>query len=238
MFSRMVTDYWIPCGATGHAGEAGSHQLIVDETLPKERSLMLLEPVGRGGILSATSATMERLGLTRQSKIDSQALARALAAAHMKLHGADHLFYLPVEEQVAVQSEQVASMARQLHDTDAEAFAVLSGEAPEEEFDDAFVELDHWLVFGSFAGGRLACVASMYPWRDTHLADIGVFTLPAYRGRGLAKAVVRAMSAAVLGRGYEPQYRCQLDNSPSIALARSAGFERFGTWDAVDGSVD
>jgi predicted GNAT family acetyltransferase len=234
----MVTDHWIPRSAASPAGEVGSYHIVVDDTLPAERSLMVVEPAGRSGILSATSAMMERLGLTPQTEIDGRALACRLAAAQLKLHGADHLFYLPVEEQSAVRSERVASATRQLHRADADAFAVFSAEASEEDLDAAFVELDHWLVFGTFVDDRLACVASMYPWRDTHLADLGVLTLPAYRGGGFAKATVRALSAAVLDRGYEPQYRCQLDNAPSIGLARSAGFERFGTWDVIDHGAD
>lgn len=238
MFSRMVTDYWFPTDATRFAGEVGSHVIVVDDTLPEDRSLMLLEPVGRSGILTATSATLERLGLTRQTKIEGQALACALAAAHMKLNGADHLFYLPVEEHSVVQAERAPSATRRLHEADADAFAVLCAEAPAEDLDESFVALDHWLVFGTFVDDRLAAAGSMYPWRGTHLADLGVLTLPAYRGRGLAKATVRALSAAALEQGYEAQYRCQLDNAPSVALARSAGFERFGTWDVIDHAAD
>jgi hypothetical protein len=53
-------------------------------------------------------------------------------------------------------------MTRRLHDTDAEAFAVFSAAVPEQELDEAFVQIDHWLVFGTFVQGRLACIASMY----------------------------------------------------------------------------
>jgi hypothetical protein len=49
---------------------------------------------------------------------------------------------------------------------------------------------------------------------------------------------VRALSAAALQRGYEPQYRCQMDNVASAALAGSAGFERFGRWDVIDQSAN
>jgi len=129
-------------------------------------------------------------------------------------------------------------MTRRLHDTDAEAFAVFSAAVPEQKLDEAFVQIDHWLVFGTFVQGRLACIASMYPWRDIHLADLGVVTLPAYRGRGVASATVRALSAAALQRGYERQYRCQMDNVASAALAGSAGFERFGRWDVIDQSAN
>src|SRR3954463_2315187 len=238
LFSRMVTDYWFSTDATCYAGEVGSHEIVIDDSLPEDRSLMLLEPVGKSGILSATSATIDRLGLTGQTRIENQALARALAAANMKLNGADYLFYLPVEEQAVARSHRSTSVTRRLDEADTDAFAGPSPGAPEEDLDQSFVELDHWLTFGTFVDDRLGCVASMYPWRDTHLADLGVLTLPAYRGRGFAKATVRALSATALELGYEPQYRCQVTNAPSVALARSAGFERFGTWDVIDHCAD
>ncbi|WP_138760496.1 GNAT family N-acetyltransferase [Modestobacter altitudinis] len=238
MFSRLVTDYWVPSHARSCADEVGWHQIVVDDALPTDRSLMLVEPVGGSGMLFATSATIERLGLNGKKKIKSQELPRALATAHIRLNGADHLFYLTVAEKSVVQSEPVTSGTRRLHEADADAFGVLAAKAPEEDLDEAFVDLGHWLAFGTFVDGRLASVASMYPWRDSHLADLGVLTLPQYRGRGCAKATVRALSGAALVQGYEPQYRCQLDNAPSIALARSAGFERFGTWDVIDDRAD
>jgi GNAT superfamily N-acetyltransferase len=238
LFSRTVTDYWLSGDANSNAGELGAHQIVVDDTLPTDRSLMLLEPVGRSGTLYATSATIQRLGLTGQTKIESQALAHAVASAQVKLNGADHLFYLPVEEQTATRSEPGTPVTRQLREADADVFGVLCAEAPKEDLDEAFIELDHWLVFGTFVDDRLAAVASAYPWRGTRFADLGVVTLPAYRGRGCAKATVQALSAAALEQGYEPQYRCQLDNAPSVALARSAGFQRFGTWDVIDDRAD
>ena len=238
MFSRTVTDYWFPGDANRNAGELGAHQIVVDDTLPADRSLMLLEPVGRSGMLYATSATIQRLGLTGQTEIESRALARAVASAHVTLNGADHLFYLPVEERTATRSQRVTPVTRQLGEADADVFGVLCTEAPKEDLDEAFVELGHWLVFGTFVGDRLAAVASAYPWRGTRFADLGVVTLPGFRGRGCARATVQALSAAALEQGYEPQYRCQLRNAPSVALARSAGFQRFGTWDVIDDPAD
>jgi RimJ/RimL family protein N-acetyltransferase len=234
MFSQAVTDYWLNYDATNESGSPGEHHIVVDDTLPKNRSLMLLEPVGGDGILSLTSALAERLGLSGQTAVSADALAHALDVTALKLNGPDHLFYLPTQEQASVRSERVSPETRQLTDTDADAFADLAAQAPANDLDEAFVELDHWLVFGTFVGEQLVSAASMYPWRRTQLADLGVITLPAYRGQGLAKATVRAISAQALRQGYEPQYRCQLDNAPSIALANSAGFVRFGTWDVID----
>nr|WP_246414180.1 GNAT family N-acetyltransferase [Microbacterium thalassium] len=125
------------------------------------------------------------------------------------------------------------SDTRPLSEADAAAFAAFCATAPEADLDAAFVELDHWLVYGAFESGDLAAVASMYPWRDTRLADVGVITLPSLRGRGIGRRIVRAIAADAVSRGYEPQYRCQLDNLASVALAESAGFRRFGFWDVV-----
>ena len=234
MFSQAVTDYWLENGATNGSATTGEHRVVVDDTLPENRSLMLFEPVGADGILCLTSALADRLGLTGQTAVRAEALARALDVAAVKLNGADHLFYLPTHEQALVRWGRVSPTPRRLTETDADAFTDFTAHAPVDDLDEAFVELDHWLVVGTFVNEQLVCAASMYPWRGTHLADLGVITLPACRGQGLAKATVRAISARALSQGYEPQYRCQLDNAPSIALAHSAGFVRFGSWDVID----
>ena len=105
--------------------------------------------------------------------------------------------------------------------------------APAQDLDDAYVELDHWAVFGAFRGEQLVCAASMYPWGDSDLGDLGVIALPAYRRQGLSRSVVRALCRHAYGHGLEPQYRCQLDNTASRALAASAGFTWFGNWETV-----
>jgi RimJ/RimL family protein N-acetyltransferase len=234
MFSRTVTDYWLPGVAAADDAVAGTYRVVVDDSLPANRSLMILEPIDRAGVVTMTSAHAASLVLTAGSAVTGSALRSALDVAGIGLNGADYLFYLPADEHAVVGAEAAAEGTRRLTGADAESFAQFTDAAPADELDEAYVELDHWLVFGTFADGRLVAVASMYPWTGTRLADLGVITLPEYRGRGLAKRTVRATSARALGEGYEPQYRCQLDNEPSVALARAAGFAQFGTWDVID----
>ncbi len=127
---------------------------------------------------------------------------------------------------------------RRLTDEDADAFAGFASAAPADDLDEAFVELDHWLAYGTFVDGELVAAASAYPWAGSLLADIGVITLPASRGRGLGRDTVRAISAAARALGYEPQYRCQLDNAASVALAETAGFVHFGQWRVILPAAD
>lgn len=234
MHSRTVTEHWlrqVPADAMPSA--SGALRVVVDDELSHERRLSLLEPVDGAGVVALTSAVAEALGLVGGGEVDRPSLEAALADAGMRLHGADHLFFLPAEAHGPLLQEPLPAHIRRLTEADAAAFAAFEAEASEGDLDDAYVELDHWLVFGAFVVDELACAASMYPWAGSTLADLGVLTLPRFRGKGIARQVVRAMSAGALSRGHEPQYRCQLDNLASVALARSAGLTRLGSWDVV-----
>ncbi|WP_435745071.1 GNAT family N-acetyltransferase [Microbacterium sp. PMB16] len=230
MFSPLVLAQWIPDGV---AGSDDGVVVSIDTTPRTNRSASLLR-VEKGPVVLSLSPTRAReLRLSDGERVDPGELSARVETAGLSFHGADHLFYLAVRAQAALRGEASRSETRQLSADDAALFEGFTAEAPEDDLDDAFVELDHWLVFGTFVGDRLVSAASMYPWDGTRLADLGVITLPAFRGRGWGRATVRAMSAEALRRGYEPQYRCQLDNAASVALARAAGFTVFGEWDVI-----
>lgn len=233
MYSRTVVDEWFDDVPVGGLPAPGVLRVVVDASLPHNRRLSLLEPVDSGGIVRLTPALAGVLGLTADSHIDAAEFTAAREAASIQLNGADHVFYFPLGEHAALTAMPASDEVRRLRPADADAFAAFEAAAPDDDLDEAFVELDHWLVYGRFVGDELVAAASMYPWSGTRLADLGVLTLPAYRGRGFGRETVRALSAEALRQGYEPQYRCQLDNHASVALAAAAGLQRFATWDVV-----
>jgi len=224
-------------------------EVVLDETLPAGQEIEILEPVGGRCRLTLTSAAARRLGLSTAAPAGEAAgsgigrgrLLELLETAGVPLNGADLVHCLPLTERERLLAARSAAIApaggadrvltRALGPQDAAAFAAFLAAAPEQDADEAFVELDHWLVHGTFAADRLVCAASMYPWRGSVLADLGVLTLPEHRGHGLARATVRSLCADALARGAEPQYRCQSDNTASVALALSAGFVVFARWD-------
>lgn len=232
MFSSLVSSQRIPAALTPLA----EREVLValDPALTDLRSVSLLRVEGEATVLSLSPARAEQLELSASDRIERGELSARLDRAGMVLADPDHLFYLPLAEQTALREEPWDSATRQLTEADAAVFAEFTAQAPEDDLDEAFVELDHWLVVGTFSGERLVSAASMYPWGETLLADLGVITLPEFRGRGLGRATVRAISAAALARGYEPQYRCQLENTASAALARAAGFALFGVWEGLE----
>lgn len=232
MFSPTVTQCWLPVDLV--PGAAGTVQVVIDPAMAADRSVAVLHLVDGPSLLTLTPGRAQHLGLSAGQRVRVEDLAPRLAAAGIRLNGPDCLFYLPATDHEAVRLEPSPGGTRRLTPEDHEAFALFTGQAPAADLDEAFVELDHWLAFGTFRGGQLVAAASMYPWRETRLADLGVITLPAERGHGYARRTVRAISSMALQLGYEPQYRCQQDNTASAALAESAGFVRFGEWDVVE----
>ncbi|MFE7638226.1 GNAT family N-acetyltransferase [Kitasatospora sp. NPDC057518] len=234
MFPTPITDFWLTPSATSRLlHDDGSFTITADAALEEDERLTVLTTTdGRTRVL-LTPAVAGVLGLDDAQPVDEAGFRQRLEKSGIALHGADHLFYFTDEAHEALLGEPDDPSIRPLTEADAPAFARFEEAASEQDLDDASVELDHWAVYGAFEDGQLVCVASMYPWDDAPLADLGVLTLPPYRGKGHARRLVRAISRHALAREHQPQYRCQLDNHASVAAAGSAGLTRFGTWDTV-----
>ena len=80
---------------------------------------------------------------------------------------------------------------RQLTPADAAAMALLHRACPPEDVDEGYVEVDHEIAAGCFAGDQLVAAASGYT--RAGFMDLGVLTHPAYRRLGLGKAAVGAL---------------------------------------------
>ncbi|WP_374020919.1 GNAT family N-acetyltransferase [Paenibacillus thiaminolyticus] len=176
---------------------------------------------------------MKSLGLYQRDELSEPIFRRKLNEAGVTLHGADYLFYFSEAEKKVLLQEHLGGELRRLTEQDDAVFSEFQSSASEQDLDDAYVELDHWAVFGSFEQNRLVSAASMYPWDNAQIADLGVLTLTPFRGKGHARRVVRSISKYACEQGYEPQYRCQLDNLASASLAKAAGLTLFGKWDLI-----
>lgn len=239
MFSPLVTDFWrTTFDGARVVSRSDSFTVAVDPGLREDRRIMMLTTEADGAVRAVlTPSVADALKLPESPDpprpLTESAFRQALTDAGLALHGADNVFYLRETDMQALLGENAHGDVRQLSQADAATFAEFESSASAQDLDDAFVELDHWAVFGALAQNRLVTAASAYPWGEARLADIGVLTLPEFRGHGHGRAVVRALARYAAQQGYEPQYRCQLDNEGSIALAKSAGFTRFGTWEVV-----
>ena len=111
---------------------------------------------------------------------------------------------------------------RQLTPADAAAMALLHQACPPEDVDEGYVETDHEIAAGCFAGDRLVAAASGYI--RAGFMDLGVLTHPAYRRLGLGKAAVAALCEWTLAREMISQYRCNVNNLGSHGVALGLNF--------------
>ncbi|MCV2366907.1 GNAT family N-acetyltransferase [Roseateles oligotrophus] len=236
MFSPVIESFWqSQFLAETTVFDSERLSVHINPALEEARRLVLLERAGGKLMVALKPAVAQQIGLLPQAgDLTPESVRLMLDEAGIALHGADHVFHFSDDSLAALLSEPQAAHIRALSAADEKEFAEFQSQASEQDLDDAWVELDHWAVFGAFdAKCKLMCAASMYPWDGAQIADIGVLTLPAFRGQGQAWRVVRAICRHAAQAGYQTQYRCQLDNAASIALARTAGLSLYGNWDVI-----
>ena len=74
----------------------------------------------------------------------------------------------------------------------------------------------------------VSCEAPIAAGEEGTPIEIGVETVPDYRGRGYATACVRALAAYLAARGYRTLYKCRKENVASACVARGAGLVKTG----------
>ena len=231
MFSPVVTEYWAQALAGRVLLDEDRFRLTVNPDLTPQRQVGVLS-TEEGTRICLHPDVAEAAGLSQPAAGTTveDVLAR-VRAAKVELNGADHLHYLPVTAAEAVCTDTDDRPVRELTAADEALFTTFTAACSAEDLDEAFVELDHWLVFGVLDDGALVAAASAYVWDASRLADVGVITHPEHRRRGHARSVVRAISRRLLELDYQPQYRCFHTNAASAGVALSAGMARFGSWD-------
>ncbi|WP_267432907.1 GNAT family N-acetyltransferase [Sphingomonas sp. GM_Shp_1] len=231
---QPVLAYWRKAFAGCQPDDPAEVSYAISDTLNPKRPVMILEKVDGSVCAAIRPEVADRAGVGFADRLSIEGFKARLEGAGIILHDPDCLFYRGNGAAFLPRADK-AIPVRRIAEDDRRVFEAFLAEASEQDKEDAWVELDHWAVFGCFDGMRLVSAASAYLWTDSPMADLGVLTLPEARGRGYARAVVQAISGFARSHGYEPQYRCQLDNHPSIGLAKACDLTMFGTWTvAVD----
>jgi len=233
LFSQTITNYWLELfyGETFNGDDAFT--IAINSDLSENRRAMILETYDGRVLAVLTPMLAEKMAITQHQDLSELDFREKLKDAGVMLHSADYLFYFTDLEKDQLLKESLESNLRKLTKEDKTVFAEFQSAASKPDLDVAYVELDHWAVYGSFEQEQLVSAASAYPWGNAKIADIGILTLPPYRGKGHARKVVRSISKYIYGQGYEPQYRCSLDNHESASLAKASGFTLYGKWEVI-----
>jgi GNAT superfamily N-acetyltransferase len=234
LFSPTIGTFWLTPFLDGEViSRDGDLTVVANANLDSDKRVMVLRTVDRKVYAVLTPAIANKLGLYGQQAL-TEPLLRKKCTRAMSSYMARTMFSISrrrISMPCCTINCRPACVTLNL--ADEAVFASFQSSASEQDLDNVYVELDHWAVFGAFEHECLVCAASMYSWGGQKVADVGVLTLPPYRGMGHASRVVRAISRYAYEQGYEPQYRCQIDNVASVSLARSAGLGLFGTWEVV-----
>lgn len=106
-----------------------------------------------------------------------------------------------------------------------EHFQAMSGSVvPFAFWNDAAGFLAHGAGFELLHNGQVVCQAFSSAAIDRRL-EIGIETLPAYRGKGLARYACARLIEYCLNHELEPVWACRAGNIGSVRLAQSLGFE-------------
>lgn len=231
--SSVVHEYWkdqfqgeVICNNPGFT-------LFLNDDLEEDSQIMTLEFPSGDSWAIINSKVVTYLNNVNLTTLDFENFVNILKGKEIFLYGADYIFYFPEEEKKYILTLNSPENTRPLTENDTAHFSIFESLSTEEDLDGAFVELNHWKVFGVFEENQLIAATSMYPWQDTKLSDIGVITLDKFRGKGYAQQAVQLISKAALEDGYEPQYRCQLDNAASVALAKKLNLSLFAKWNFI-----
>lgn len=109
--------------------------------------------------------------------------------------------------------------------TDAEMFEAMPGSVVPKYFLDSIEDfMSDGVGFSLLSGGKLAATAFSAYLRGDQL-ELGIETVPEFRGKGFAELVCRALIDWCIHNGYEPLWSCRFENTASYALAQKLGFE-------------
>jgi GNAT superfamily N-acetyltransferase len=169
-------------------------------------------------------------GLGPGKVLSSELLQRAWGDARLAELESGLIFHLRPGDLVRPELDWQFTMHRLSFD-DEPALNALRQRCTEHEIDDAYVEIGHEIAWGCFKALQLTAVGSGY--RRNGFMDYGVLTDPDFRGQGLARHVVCALTDDTNERGLIPQYRCNRVNRGSRRVAEAAGFTLYFTTESV-----
>lgn len=235
-FAEAIYQYWQE-PFTGHTVYSDEHLSIsVNPALDADEGVTILHTISNThtyvALLPDIAHALRTNGtLDESALLTEHTLRLGLRNLGIVMHGADHLYYLPNSLRESWLLTPQNPHIRQLTEDDAMLFSNLEYHTTDQELDQAQVALDDWAVFGVTDNNQLVSAASIYPWGNTNILDIGVLTLATARGKGHATRLLRAVGQYVMSQSGELQYRSQADNLASIALAEASGLALFGYWE-------
>jgi GNAT superfamily N-acetyltransferase len=111
-----------------------------------------------------------------------------------------------------------------LHDK--ESYYLLQESCLAHEWEEAYIQLEHGIIFGIWKEDNLIGVANSIDW-DGIVSDIGMIIHPGYRNIGLGKLLLSALCEWGIKENIILQFRCANNQEKIGNLIRKIGFKPF-----------
>ena len=161
-------------------------------------------------------------GQTQDAIFDVAFVGRALTGRIDRVLGPTYLGYLD-----ALDSDRQDPNVRLLSRNDIGALNDLRESVTAQDLEYSGLDPDQLIVIaGYFIDGMLVSAAGYKVWGG-QIAHIGVLTREDARGAGYGRACVRGIAAHAIEQGLIAQYQALYENTRSLAIARSLGFEDY-----------
>ena len=116
---------------------------------------------------------------------------------------------------------------RLLTSADAERLSKAPAEVRGNGYETHAAMITDGIAAGAVVDGNIVAIAHTYAETDLH-ADIGVFTLEAWRKKGFSTAAASLVAQAIQAKGKVPAWSCCEDNYASLRVAEKLGFTEIG----------
>jgi len=160
-------------------------------------------------------------GQAQDTIFDVAFVERALTGRINRVLGPAYLGYLD-----ALDSDRVDPNVRLLSRDDRDALNDLRDSVTAQDWEHSGFNKPDQQIAGYFIDRELVSAAGYKLWGG-RIAHICVLTRGDARGVGYGRACVRGIAAHAIEQGLIVQYRALYENAPSLAIARSLGFEDY-----------
>lgn len=224
IFNNWANHFGCSTSTLKHSGTT----LLSDKKYAKQRVIILWH-IGRHTFALFDPSYTELLKdilvrLPVDTSLSGDNIQQVLGVSSIESHDIGLLHYLSPSDRLDVPTPPSFTV-RELGLTDPEYISALHSHCTPEEVDEGYVEIDHEIVFGCFHEHELVSASSGY--RMAGFMDIGVLTHPKFRNLGLGRVVVGALCTWAIAHNIIAQYRCDVQNTGSLNLARSLKFRHY-----------
>jgi GNAT superfamily N-acetyltransferase len=173
--------------------------------------------VSLGGAAIATAPNEWHADRLRRAWTDFDGILEAVTSVDVR--GPATLAYL-----AAADLRQVDRAAETVVETGGDLRTLFAAAGPDDVDESGLADITS-AAFTITEGDAVVAAAGYRDWPG-RVAHLSVLAAPAFRGRGLARAVATAATADALGHGLLPQWRARIEESRRIA--RNLGFVELG----------